>query len=256
MEGDVPYLYQDVKGLVSIGIGILLDAEGNTEPPEEALSLPFVHLEDGTRASREEIADEWRRIKRLGKNAQGLTAAKLGHTYARPFTRLRLTPETINAQAMRKFAWMDAELAKRFPDYPVWPADGQMGVLSLSWANGPWFRYPKCEAALRLLDFRTAAIESFMKEEATISGLRPRNRANNILFRNASVVQQQSALDPDALFYPRDLDLEAELGALAASRDAPTMPALPNDDDAPVVIDGGTIHPDVPLGIPGHDDDD
>jgi len=71
-------------------------------------------------------------------------------------------------------------------------------------ACGPAFRFPKLEAALRSLDFRTAAIECFMPEEATISGLRPRNRANKVLYLNAAL-SHELTLDPDHLYYPIDL---------------------------------------------------
>jgi hypothetical protein len=104
---------------------------------------------------------------------------------------------------------MDTYLAKRFPGYEAWPADAQLGTLSLSWACGPAFAFPKCAAALNARDFVTAAVECFMPEEKTISGLRPRNVANKLLFLNAAFVEAH-LLDPDILHWPRDAAYEED----------------------------------------------
>src|SRR4051812_13306092 len=83
LEGVIPHLYQDVKGLVSIAIGNLVD------PIQLAMNLPLVH-DDGSPASRNEIAAEWLRIKNLHPDDHGRTAAMLGHRYARQFATLHL----------------------------------------------------------------------------------------------------------------------------------------------------------------------
>ncbi len=234
MEGGVPYFYQDVKALVSVGVGILCD------PIQLALNLPFVKP-DGLMANRNEIAAEWLRIKNLPPDAKGRTAAQLGHLYAKPHAKLRLSAEGLRSTLLGKLHQNDVYLRGRFPDFEAWPADAQLAVHSLSWACGPAFRFPKCEAALRARDWLTAAVECFMPEERTISGLRPRNRVNALLFRNASMVDDLS-LDPSTLYWPRDLWNESP------AAEVPTQPervvpwdivhALPdtrpaNDDDEP-----------------------
>lgn len=232
-EGAVPFFYQDVKGLVSIGVGLLCD------PIQLALSLPMVHP-DGSPADRNEIAAEWLRIKNLPPNTKGQTAAQLGHLYAKPHARLRLTLEGLHDTLWRKLSQMDAYLSKRFPAYEEWPADAQLGTLSLAWACGPAFRFPKCETALHARDFVTASVECFMPEEKTISGLRPRNAANKLLFLNAAYVQAH-ALDPDTLHWPRDAAYEEE-GEV-------TQPNI-------VIQDFPIVRPLVPLEHPDLDEDD
>lgn len=232
MEGDIPFFYLDVKGLVSIGVGLLCD------PIQLAMNLPMVHP-DGRPASRNDIASEWMRIKSLPADAKGRTAAQLGHLYAKPYTTLRLTDEGLRLTLESKLNQHDAILRERFPDFETWPADAQLATHSLSWACGPRFAFPKCEAALRRRDFRTAAVECFMPEERTISGLRPRNKANRILFSNAAAVEEGQC-DADTLYYPRDLTVAP------IDREAETLP------DLSVVVDFDVVHPDVPLG----DDDD
>ncbi len=198
LEGEVYWMYPDVKNLVSTGIGNLIDPIGL------ALNVPFV-WPDGRAATTAEIAEEWNRVKNLPPRHDGATAAQLGHLYAKSFTRLRLTAEGLNGLVMGKLAQMDAFLATRFPEYVEWSADAQLGTLSMAWACGPAFRFPKLAAALQARDFRTAAVECFMPEERTISGLRPRNRVNRVLFLNAAVVQE-AKLDPDELQWPADLE--------------------------------------------------
>lgn len=230
LEGALPghfgitWMYPDVKNLVSTGLGNLIDPIGL------ALNLPFVHL-DGTPATRAEIVVEWTRIKTLPPDAQGRTAAQLGHLYAKPHTKLRLTNEGIKALIDRKLAENETVIATIFREWPNWPADAQLATHSMAWACGPGIfsprageaHWPKLTAALHAQDFATAAVECFMPEEKTIGGLRPRNRANRVLFTNASIVLQRQ-MDLDVLHYPDDLD------ALA---NAETQPELPADEDEP-----------------------
>lgn len=247
MEGSLTYFYQDVKGLVSIGVGLLCD------PIQLALNLPLVHP-DGTPAGRDEIAAEWMRIKNLPPNAKGQTAAQLGHRYARPHTRLRLTDEGLRFTFSRKLAQMETEIAKGFPDWESWCADAQLGTLSLAWAVGPRFWDPgagrsyfrKLSNALRLRDYETASRECFLAEERWISGLRPRNKANRTLYLNAAAVEQ-GGLNPDALYYPHDLT-QAEIPP-----EASTLPELPASEPEPASVIVRSLHY---AGLPGVGDDD
>lgn len=231
-EGEVPYFYQDAKGLVSIGVGLLCD------PIQLALNLPLAHA-DGHAADRAEIAAEWLRIKNLPPNHRGQTAAQLGHLYAKPHTRLRLTTDGLRQSLARKLTQTNAYLAHRFPEFDEWPADAQLGTLSLAWACGPAFRFPRLEAALRALDFVTASVECFMPEERTISGLRPRNAANRLLFRNAAFVHVH-AIDPDVLHWPRDVALDDDEVTKPEIRLDLLESILPPPFDV--------VHPAVPLG--------
>lgn len=245
LEGALPgyigitWMYQDVKGLVSTGLGNLID------PISLALGLPFIRP-GGAPATRNDIADEWIRVKNLPPDARGRTAAQLGHTYAKAFTALRLTNDGIKQLVARKLGENESVIAATFTAWESWPADAQLATHSMAWACGAGIfspkaglaHWPKLTAALNDLDFRTAAIECFMPEEAKIGGLRPRNRANRILYNNAAIVM--ATLDPDQLFYPADLD------AGPATEPVSRRP--------PVIEDFSIVHPDVP--IRGHEDDE
>jgi GH24 family phage-related lysozyme (muramidase) len=213
MEGAVPYLYQDVLGLVSIGVGILCD------PIQLAMNLPMVHP-DGRPADRAEIAAEWLRIKGLGKgdHTQGNQAARLGHRFAKPHTRLRLTDEGLRSTLAGKLHIHDVALRKRWPDFEEWPADAQLALHSWAWGVGPAARYPTMSAALLARDFAAAAEQVRMVANGVeLHGLKPRNRANRMLLLNAAVVVADG-LDPDVLYWPRDLS------AAPVDKDADTQP--------------------------------
>ncbi len=198
-EGKVPWMYLDVLGLVTVAIGNLIDAPGATAPPSFVLDLPFVHR-DGSRAGREEIAAEWRVVKHHP------TAARHGHRVLEDVTHLRLTEEGIETVVSRKRDEMAKELVRRFACFSSWPADAQLGTLSMAWACGPWFQFPRLAAALLAGDFDAAAGECTIREAGN-PGVVPRNVANRRLFRNAALVTRRG-LDRDTLFYPGDASSE------------------------------------------------
>lgn len=235
LEGVCSWMYLDVKGLVTTSIGILID------PMEYAIGLPWL-LADGSRASEEDVRAEWSRIK-----ARKDWRMRGGGVF-KSIALLHLDEAGILSAVSRKLTEMDRHIARRFDGYEEWPADAQLGILSMSWALGPAFRFPRLEAAVRAGDWLLAA------EECTIStagnpGVKPRNERNRVLFRNASVVASRE-LDPARLYWPRDMMYGP------VDQDAPTMPALPDSEPLPIV------HPMVPLGravldgdLPANDDD-
>lgn len=206
MEGVVPWMYSDVKGLVTTAVGNLIDPMGLAMP------LPW-RRPNGTPASSEEVAAEWLRVK------SDSNAAKLGHRYTQRLTALRLTDEGVRELLHRKLDENDAALRRYYPDFEVWPADAQLATHSMAWACGPAFgepgprRFPRLAAALRAQDWRRAAAECRMDETGN-PGLVPRNKANRVLYTNAAM-----APDPALLYWPRDLSDEVPA-------DAPTVPSF------------------------------
>lgn len=189
LEGRVQCMYLDVKGLVTTGIGNLIDT------PQEAARLPWLR-QTGAYATRDEIVTEWARVK------HDPDAARLGHRYALRITTLRLSEDAVNELVYGKLDANDAFLARRFPAWDTWPADAQLATHSLAWACGPAFRFPRCEAALRRRDFLEAATECRIDERGN-PGVVPRNAAQKVLYRNAALVEGQR--DPEVLYWPRDL---------------------------------------------------
>jgi hypothetical protein len=188
-------MYLDVKGLVTTGIGNLVD------PAPLAMSLPFLFKVTNQPATKEQIAVEWRTIK------QHTELAKEGHLAAGKIAELYLDSAGIDALVLSRLDSNEAIILKEesFKDFEIWPADAQLGVLSMAWAMGPegFKRYPIFSSACARRAWKTAAAECKMHEEGN-PGLVPRDEANSLLFSNAAVVQAPS-LYAAQLYWPRVL---------------------------------------------------
>ena len=204
-EGRVPYMYLDIKGLVTVGVGYLID------PIEMALALPFRFktgpgiAAPGSFATPDEIAWDWRKVK------EDPWLAVKGYKACDAVTSLELSDDSIDSLILKR-AVGDESLLKSQPsflNFEQWPADAQLGLLSMAWAMGPHgpAGFPRfCEAS-RALDFKTAAEECAM-DAAANPGLVPRNRANFTLFLNAAMVlagEAHGTFQRAGLYYPRAL---------------------------------------------------
>lgn len=213
-EGSVSWLYQDIKGLVTIAVGVLVDP---LELALDTLGGHMVRASDGQPASRHEIAADWQAVKRHPD------LARRGHRAAESVAWLRLTPEGLEAVTLGKLDAMVAALARRFPQLPSWPASAQLAVLSLAWACGAGFRFPRTERALLARDWATAAEEAVIDATGN-PGVVPRNEANRELFLCASY-SEACGLDPSVLLMqrgeastaPSQIDRGAVLGLVAST---------------------------------------
>lgn len=166
-EGDIAWPYLDVKNLVTIGIGNLID------PVSEALKLDFTI--DGRPATEAEIRYGWQCVK---------AAKAFSKAGAKPFekvSKLRLSKNAIESLVLSKLRSNEQYLAGRFKDWESLPASAQMGVLSMAWAMGPAFKFPKFEKALNARDYKTCAAECKIDETGN-AGVVARNEANKKLF--------------------------------------------------------------------------
>lgn len=196
LEGVVPWMYLDVKGFVTVGVGNLLpDADA-------AAALPF--FPDGSPdapAGDDEKRQGWTDVHAR----QDL--ARVGHRAFKTVCNLRLSADDIRALVDAKLLSNESILLRAFPGFPDWPADAQLGLLSMAWALGAAFpaTWPRFSAACRALDFDGAAAECRMQETGN-PGVVPRNNANQLLFRNAAKVgRPENGYDPDTLHYPTQL---------------------------------------------------
>lgn len=191
-EGFLPYMYLDIKGLVTTGMGNLIDPIG------AALGLPWKRP-DGSLASQDEIRAAWNAVK-----ARTDLAPKYGQAFA-GVTTLRLDKDGIEQLIARKLKENEDYLRKKYPGYEKWPADAQLGLHSMAWAMGPGFKFPAFDAAVNREppDFHAAAAASHINDAGN-PGLTPRNKANFDLFTNAARVLETGA-DPSALYWPGDV---------------------------------------------------
>ena len=222
IEKRIEYMYLDIKGLVTLGVGNLIDVEkasdkkGLEKVMQEVVTLPFVYKEGrpnaGKPASKTDIEAEWKKVK----GRQEWTKVKLGYLRFAEITDLKLTNEAINTLVLKKLKAMETELKMdpAFRHFEQWPADGQLGLLSMAWALGtPKLKthWPRLKAACRQQDFDTARKYCAI---TTIGnpGVAKRNTENRRLFNNATAVIANLGRNPAAnrserltLYYPNML---------------------------------------------------
>lgn len=241
-EGVCNFAYLDnasPHGLVTTGIGNLIDASPSAAPWRPTLRLPWKR-KDGTPASDAEKIQDWERVK--GKQAW---KAKGGGIYA-TISQLRLTWEDVDTLVFQKLDEHDAIMRQRFPAFEEWCGDLQLLVHSIAWACGAWFEFPKLVYALRDLDLETALLECHINENGKDRipgtaddnrGLRPRNVANKILVKNADRVRALR-LDPETVHYPANL-AALEQNLIDTARELGNPPSDPELDDPVLEEDGG-----------------
>jgi hypothetical protein len=198
----LPYPYTDSKGLVTIGTGNLID------PLSSALALPF-YMPDGSAASPAQIAADWQRVKSAFPAVQSTACARL--------TSIRLHADGLDALVMRTIASMWHVICAEMVSAPTWPADAQLGVLSISWAWGSgfpvvWNRIGgapvgygdafKLQVETPDFDLAAAVMLDASRHEETINGgLIPRDRGTVIMMHNAQAVVTARG-DYSQLWYP------------------------------------------------------
>jgi GH24 family phage-related lysozyme (muramidase) len=194
-EGYVRWMYLDIKGLVTVGIGNLVD------PEHLAVVLPFTDKATGQAATQSVIAAEWRMLKGT------VALAQRGHKACEAVTQLRLSDEAIGNLVRRRLVANERVLKEIFPELESWPADGQLGVFSIAWAAGAALsqKFPNFTAACRRGDWPAAVEHGRLREQGN-PGVIPRNVANARLFRNAAAVVAQG-LEPSRLFYPESVPI-------------------------------------------------
>jgi GH24 family phage-related lysozyme (muramidase) len=192
-EGRVYCMYQDILGLITTGCGNLIDGSKSKMPAPwaPALALPWKHA-DGTPATGDEIRAAWLALKAQPK------LAKRHWKYAAALNDLRLSDEDIDALVAVVLKRNEIQLKKAFPDWDNWPADAQLGALSMAWACGSGFPriFKRFTASANAGRWEAAAVECKISEVSTRPdgtkvpnpGTIPRNRANALCFRNAATV--------------------------------------------------------------------
>lgn len=228
LEGRVPCMYLDVKGLVTTGVGNLID---DARDPARGLALAQrLHWlrPDGSLASPVEVSAAWHTVKVHGQ------PKRLWRTWALELTNLRLPDSEIDHLCDLRLLENEQWIVAHHVPWDEWreiPADAQLCAMSIAWACGADFprKWPKFWAAFRARDWAQAYANCTIREAGN-PGIIPRNEANRLMLANAQVVEELN-LDRDKLHWP------ARLG-----RPVKTEPA-----QAPAEL--------IPLTIPEWEDD-
>jgi hypothetical protein len=177
-EGRVQWMYLDCKGLVTTGVGNLI------EPASEACKLPWTHS-DGTAADKAEVAAEWRLVKAHQEMAH------LGYLACKRLCGLRLTEAAIDALVDEKLRSNWAFMCARYPCFlkaEQWPAPAQLAASLMAWAVGAGFpaifkNWARCAA---VADWQGCADTSEISSKGNV-GVIPRNKAVKGLFQLAAI---------------------------------------------------------------------
>lgn len=177
-EGRCTWLYLDTKGLVTTGVGNLVD-DGTPGP---ACGLPWVHAAGG-RAMLDDVVAAWHKVKA----AQSM--APLGGGHFAGLTDIRLLSADVDALVQRKLAQIESVLRGGFPNWDGFPAPAQLAILDMGWNMGPGFGFPKFRAYCNAQNWLAASTE------CQIQGAPPmRNAAHVSLF-----LASHDLADPDLI---------------------------------------------------------
>jgi hypothetical protein len=161
-EGEIRYLYLDVKGFVTIGIGCRASLE-------QAEEMQFVYREDdvtkagtaqtvvarkGDVASKAAIAEDYNVVEQhqeLRKNPY------------KTFTKLDLTRDALDTLLGQRIATFEAALRKRFSDFDSFPVPAQLALLDLSFNVGRLGGFPSLVKAAKQHDWLTASKQCLRK---------------------------------------------------------------------------------------------
>lgn len=190
-EGEISYMYADIKGLVTTGVGNLID------PVELALTLKWRKKVDALLksgpiyATQDEIRTEWHRIK------SDPTLAVKGARACAGITSLYLDDAEISRLIDARLAGNEAYLKRQpqFSRWEAWLADAQLAILSMAWAMGAAdvMTFHHLLAACETQSWQLAAAACHM-DDSHNPGLVPRNEANRKLFLAAA-----TATNPELL---------------------------------------------------------
>lgn len=193
LEGCTRSPYLDVKGLLTVGIGCLID------PPETALTLPWEI--DGQPAPVAEVLAQLRALKAQ----QGLARYAWNTPAVLGATTMRLTDAGVMDLATTRLLAGEPLMRKAFPAWDSWPADAQLYACSMGWAIG--FGWPAIFGnCAHLLQQTPAGFLLAAEGPSDIRtdgnpGIVPRNAQNRLCLSNAQLVQDRG-LDPSTLYWP------------------------------------------------------
>ena len=175
-EGEIPHLYLDSKGYMTIGIGTCLVSKDHAKDPARTLKLPLRKVAaDKFAEDSDPLADDDTKREVFGKIV--VMAPKMTAADYKTQPRLALKREDVHAM-VRTFldekAW--PALKRNFPDYKEFPKCARRAMIDILYNAGPGFldagtpknppKAPKMREAILAKDWKTAAKEVPVKGRA------------------------------------------------------------------------------------------
>jgi hypothetical protein len=123
-EGEIPWLYLDSKGNVTVGVGLMLP----NLAAAQALPLYVDGQAGPSLATGSEIVMDWTRLQALGK---GRVA-----TAYRAATSCFLQQVDIDGQLLRVVSALNLHMPALYPNYAEWPTPAKVAVLDMGYNLG------------------------------------------------------------------------------------------------------------------------
>jgi len=144
-EGKVVHMYLDSVGLVTVGVGNLL------ETADEAAKLAFVHRGSGQPATSDEIRAEHAKLSAMEQN-------NYAASYFRQHTRLDLPDDAIEASVLEHLHEFEAGLRGSFAGFDAYPDQAKKGVMDMVFnlgLNGLLNKFPSFSRGFREHNWQT-----------------------------------------------------------------------------------------------------
>jgi GH24 family phage-related lysozyme (muramidase) len=147
-EGNVPHMYLDTKGLVTVGIGNMLPSVA------AAQMLNFIDRATTAKATADAIKADYEAVT---KQPDSKVAS-----YYRPFTKLDLPNVDIDVLFRARVDEFVGQLKKVYPAFDSFPPSAQLALLDMGFnlgTGGLQKKFPKMNAAIAKLDWAAAGTE-------------------------------------------------------------------------------------------------
>jgi hypothetical protein len=188
-EGWEPFLYTDAKGLVTCGMGNLVNTVADAQRADW-------RNPDGSKTSPQDVAAAWQVVHDAFPAVTSTNCARL--------TSIRLTDAGIQALVDAALTSAEAELVKSLPDFAKLCADEQTANLSKAWAMGgdfiPADGFTRYAAEVEAGSYAGSETDGNYRGVGT----QGRQAQEHIAEGNAQVVKD-NGLDPSRLYWPADL---------------------------------------------------
>ena len=148
-EGNIPHMYLDAKGYVTVGVGHLLSTVA------AAQKLPFMDYKTKKKATAEEIMADFEAVFKLPK-------AMLA-TFYKPHTKLVLTQSEINALTESHIDNFHRELKRMYLAFDQLPKGVRLALFDMIFSLGMTrlrTKFPELNKAIKSKEWQKAAQES------------------------------------------------------------------------------------------------
>jgi GH24 family phage-related lysozyme (muramidase) len=191
-EGDVPFMYRDTEGYVTVGVGQMIP------DVNAAKKYPFL-TPLGAKAAAEEIETDYKRVKAI---PAGLKAEKY-----RSQSSLVLSQEYIRSILVKTLKECDVSLRRHYLRYDTYPEPVKLALLDMIYNLGApklFGQFPALEKAVNAQDWKTAAGQSHRKHKGATD-----NR--NAWTRHQFLISDMKRPIPDLPVHPAHNDAPAML---------------------------------------------